>query len=88
MFSLLGRGGLPVIHLGVLVLGRLHWLKVRSEYVETIFSCRCYQALVLGVEPKLFHLVLTLVQEHHLGWNLHVKLLIDFLGLICFIDFD
>ena len=63
-------------------------LKVRSKHIEAVFCRSCKQASVLGMEAELLHLVLTLMEEHHLGRNLHVKLLIDILRLVSFVDLD
>lgn len=46
------------------------WVQVWSEDVEGVFSCREEQGSIDGVESKLFHVVLALVKEHKLWWNI------------------
>ncbi len=71
-----GAGLLLFFH-GLIVLG----VQIRAENVERIFSSCEQKCSELWMESQFFHVVLALMKEHQLWWDLH-SVCLKFLGLL------
>lgn len=59
-------------HSGVSLVVVVDWVQVWSEYIKAVFSCGADQRAILGMESEFLHIHLALMQEHHLGRDIHV----------------